>query len=176
MRSSDCAVKLCSRRDRTSLSRSCVLLNGVKPLIQGLDKAMLPDTGRATICLEGCSRLPIQANSLIRQTSAFVGTRAIPSLNSIRLDECIGDLASIEMAGLLPNSRRSGSWRMFERRTALRTQIASNAQIGCHTANCATAGSFQLTPVPAAASTIAMPCSTRSGSASMGFHQSAYSR
>jgi hypothetical protein len=96
MRSSDCVVKLCSRRDRTSLSRSCALLNGVKPLIQGLEKAMLPDTGRATICLEVCSRLPIQANSLIHQTSTFVGTRAIPSLNSIRLDECIGDLSSTD--------------------------------------------------------------------------------
>ena len=38
-----------------------------------------------------------------------------------------------------------------------------------------TASSFQSTPVPMASPTIAMPFSTRSGSARMGFHQSAYS-
>jgi hypothetical protein len=76
MRSSDCAVKLCSRRDRTSLSRSCALLslddaseqlqNGVKPLINGLDKATLPDTRRVTSCLEvGSLGWRYQADALI---------------------------------------------------------------------------------------------------------------
>ncbi len=53
MRSSDCAVKFCPRRDRTSHSRSCALLNlddaseqlqnGVKPLINGLIEACKSD-------------------------------------------------------------------------------------------------------------------------------------
>ena len=38
-----------------------------------------------------------------------------------------------------------------------------------------TASSFHSTPVPKASSMIAMPFSIRSGSAKMGFHQSAYS-
>lgn len=44
------------------------------------------------------------------------------------------------------------------------------------TKNRATACSFQATPVPITPSTTAIPCSTRSGSARIGFHQSAYSR
>src|SRR5450432_3806548 len=38
-----------------------------------------------------------------------------------------------------------------------------------------TASSFHATPVPDAPSTTAIPCSIRSGSATIGFHQSAYS-
>lgn len=47
--------------------------------------------------------------------------------------------------------------------------------IKCQAAKRRTASSFQSTPVPMASSTTAMPLSTRSGSARMGFHQSAYS-
>ena len=75
MRSNDCAVKFRPRRDRTNLSRSCALLsldaseqlqNDVKPLINGLDKARLPDTKRVTSCLEVCSLgWRYQANALI---------------------------------------------------------------------------------------------------------------
>jgi hypothetical protein len=49
-------------------------------------------------------------------------------------------------------------------------------QIDYYTPKRVTAFSFQLTPLPAAASTVAIPCSTRRGSSRMGFHQSAYSR
>ena len=44
-----------------------------------------------------------------------------------------------------------------------------------HAKNWLTASSFHSTPVPMALSMIAMPFSIRSGSARMGFHQSAYS-
>jgi len=44
-----------------------------------------------------------------------------------------------------------------------------------HAENRLTASSFHSTPVPKASSMIAMPFSIRSGSARMGFHQSAYS-
>jgi hypothetical protein len=76
LRSSDCAVELSSRRDRTSLSRSCALLslddaseqlqNGTKPLINGLNKTTLPDTRRVTSCLEvGSLGWRYQADALI---------------------------------------------------------------------------------------------------------------
>jgi hypothetical protein len=58
MRSRDCALKFCPRRNRTSLSRSCALLcfydaserlqNAVKPLVNGLNKAKLPDSKQVT--------------------------------------------------------------------------------------------------------------------------------
>jgi X-X-X-Leu-X-X-Gly heptad repeat protein len=77
MRSSDGAVKLCSRRDRTSLSGSCALLsldniqqlqNGTKPLINGLNKATLPDTRCVIRCLEvGSLGWRYQANSLLER-------------------------------------------------------------------------------------------------------------
>jgi len=54
--------------------------------------------------------------------------------------------------------------------------IAASPKSTIYTANRVTALSFQLTPLPAAFSTMATPCSTRRGWSRMGFHHSAYSR
>ena len=88
MRFGDCAVKFCPRRDRTSLSKSCALLNlddaselqnGVKPLINGLNKATRYQA-RGTSSLEvGSLGWRYQANALIELFSAICVFGKLPN-------------------------------------------------------------------------------------------------
>ena len=81
-----------------------------------------------------------------------------------------GPDGSVQRRADLGASVTTDGWAM-NRSWAIRVARLRNG----HAAKRRTASSFQSTPEPMASPTIAVPFSTRNGSASTGFHQSAYS-